>query len=169
MQVFSPMKTVALILRYGSFERVQGLSNEAESVSHGFTWVRMKPGIGISYLHGINPVEAVQMSACIPQSMQTKERRQDPHHVPSKEDLKFPNEVSQPRLRAKHRDEGTNVATRLDVGQNALIELIRDLLPLCVLRSVGDFRRSIGPRRGWSNNRVKARSVRYLVLYSSSI
>lgn len=49
--------------------------------------------------------------------------------MPSKEDLKFPNEVRQRCLRAKHQDEGSNVATGLDVGQDALNESIRDLCP----------------------------------------
>lgn len=53
--------------------------------------------------------------------------RHDPHHMPSKEDPKFPNEVRQPCLHTKQRDGGSHGATGLDVDQNALNELIRVL------------------------------------------
>lgn len=49
---------------------------------------------------------------------------EDRHHMPSKQDPKFPNEVRELCLRAKQRDEDIHGATGLDVDRNALNELI---------------------------------------------
>lgn len=44
--------------------------------------------------------------------------------MPSKQDPGFPNEVREPCLRAKQRDEGIHGATGLNVDQNVLNEPI---------------------------------------------
>lgn len=113
--MFSPVKTASPTPRHECFERVQGLSNEAEAVSLGFTQVQMKPVIEIWSLHGMVHRDI----------MRIRTPRQEPHHMPSKEAPKFPNEVREPCLRAKQREEGIHGATGLDVDQNALNELIR--------------------------------------------